>query len=460
MLRFLFTAAICLVATVVVLSGGANAQAGQKAKPSTQQSAPGLPSGTDAESGAPKAASLVTEQEQTGERFGVRMPVVTPKMRRYTLIRRVLYFTGTAFYWLLLWAILRSGLSRKLRDKADSVAKPRWLRLIVYYVLLTLLLNVASWPLSFYSGFVLQHQYGLSSQPFAQWIGDILKSLGVGLVTTIPVIWLVFWAMGRFPRRWPLVLWAASIPIIAAAIFAQPLIVDPVFNKFTPLAQSPLRDRIHALAVQAGIPNAPIVVSDVSKQTNTTNAYVNGIGSSARIVLWDTLLKGKNKMPDDQILAIVGHEMGHYVLKHIYWGFLEAVGGLLIVIPLLRWTYDRLVYSRLQVWKLDGPGDYAAIPALLLTFAVISFASNPVVNALSRHVEHQADEYGLQVTRNPKAMAEAFVALSEQNLSDPQPPKLITLLLGSHPPLNERIDYALSYCPEYGCTDSPSDKAH
>lgn len=454
MLRLILTAALCVAAVVLVVAG--RADAAPQHKPPAPEASAALPNAgpepaaalpdAGAEPAAPHAAHADPQAP-----YGVRLPVITPKMRRYITTRRVLYVVGTLYYYLLLWLILRTGLSARLRRDAAQRAKPRLLQLVLYYVGFSLVLYAGSFPLDFYSGYVIEHEYGLSGQPFAGWLGDSFKGLLVGLGTTIPVLYLLYWLIVRSPRRWPLVLWAASIPIIAAAIFAQPLIIDPVFNKFTPLAAGSLRDRIHALAVQAGIPNAPILVSDVSKQTNTTNAYVNGIGSSARIVLWDTLLKGKNKMTDDQILAIVGHEMGHYVLKHIYWGFLEAVGGLFFVFPILKWAYEGLVRRKGGAWQLTGPDDFAAIPVLMLVFTVISFFGSPVVNALSRHVEHQADEYGLTVTRNPRAMAEAFVALSEQNLSDPDPPKLLTFWLGSHPPLKERIQYALSYCEKYGC---------
>lgn len=455
MLKFVITAVVCIAAVAVVLTSGARAaDASHRKQPAkTRVTETPVPATEQIDAVAPHATDQTAAESHAEEPYGVRLPVVTPTMRRYSRIRWTLYFVGTAYYLLLLWIVLRTGLSARMRKVADRAGRPLLLRVLVYYLLFTAVMTVASFPLDFYSDYWLEHSYGLSAQPFSAWIGDSAKGLGVGIVTMVPVFWLVYWLMGRFPGRWPFVLWAACIPIIAAAIFAQPLIVDPMFNKFTPLPASPLRDRIHGLAVQAGIPNAPILVSDVSKQTNTTNAYVNGIGSSARIVLWDTLLKGKNKMPDDQILSIVGHEMGHYVLKHIYWGFLEAVGGLFFVLPILKWGYETVVWRSGKTWKLEGPQDLASIPALLLTFSVISFLSSPVVNGLSRHVEHQADEYGLNVTRNPKAMAEAFVALTEQNLSDPDPPKFITLWLGSHPPLKERIEYALSYCPKYGCSD-------
>ena len=208
-----------------------------------------------------------------------------------------------------------------------------------------------------------------------------------------------------------------------------------------PLPPGPLRAQIEALAAKAGIPNAPIYVVDKSRQTHETNAYVTGIGSSARIVLWDTMLPPR--MPQDQVMAIVGHEMGHYVLKHLYWGFLLTVLGLLLALPLAQLFAEWLLRRFGPRWHLGGLTDYAATPALLLTVSLFSFLTAPITNGVSREVEHQADTYGLKITGNGPAMARAFVSLSEQNLSDPNPPPFIKFWLFTHPPLQERINFVL-----------------
>ena len=370
----------------------------------------------------------------------VRPPVVTLEMKRYSEIGYVLYFAGTAYSLLVLWAVLASGLSVRLRRLVQPL-RFSLLRLLGYYSLLTLVLLVIHAPLTFYSGYSLPHAYGLSSESFSRWIGDLLTNVGVDIATTVPVLWLLFWLIGRSPRRWALWFWGALIPLIAFGIFATPLVIDPLFNKFTPLPPGPLRVQIEALAAKAGIPNAPIYVVDKSRQTHETNAYVTGIGASARIVLWDTILPPR--MPQDQVLAIVGHEMGHYVLKHLYWGFLLTVLGLLLVLPLAERFAERLLRRFGLRWQIDGLSDYAATPALLLTVSLFGFFLAPVTNGISREIEHQADAYGLGVTQNGPAMARAFVSLSEQNLSDPNPPPFIKFWLFTHPPMQERIDFVL-----------------
>lgn len=362
-------------------------------------------------------------------------------MLRYSRTRYALYFAATAYELLVLWGVLASGLSARLRDWARKVAPPRFLTLLVYYSLLSLTLLVLQAPLTFYGGYWMEHAYGLSHQSLGGWLGDEAKSVAVGIVINALVLWLLFWVIKRSPRRWAFWFWGALIPLIAFGIFAAPLVLDPLFNKFSPMPPSPLRTQIETLAAKAGIPNAPIYVVDKSKQTNTTNAYVTGIGSSARIVIWDTTLK---RMPEDQILAVVGHEMGHYVLKHLYWGFALTVGGLLVLLPFVQKFLEALLARFGPRWRVTGLTDIAAIPALLLTSTLFSFLLAPISNGVSREIEHEADAYGLRVTQDGPAMARAFVSLSEQNLSDPNPPALIKFWLFTHPPLSERIAFALS----------------
>ncbi len=385
---------------------------------------------------SPSVPASTPIAEQTED---VRPPVVTPQMTRYSRTRYALYFAGTAYGLLALWGVLATGLSARLRRSVQPLRFP-FFQLTGYYALLTLVLIAVHAPLSWYSGYYLEHLYGLSSQSFPAWTGDMAKGVAVDVATTVPVLWVLFWLIQKSPRHWALWFWGALIPLIAFGIFVSPLVVDPLFNKFTPLPPGPLKTRIEALAAKAGIPNAPVYVVDKSKQTHSTNAYVTGIGSSARIVLWDTTIQ---RMPQDQIVAVVAHEMGHYVLKHLYWGFALSVGGLLLLLPLAQKFVEALLARFGPRWDVTGLCDYAATPALLLTVSLSGFFLAPVTNGISRVIEHQADAYGLEVNGDRPAMARAFVSLSEQNLSDPDPPAFIKFWLFTHPPLRERITFAL-----------------
>ncbi len=397
-----------------------------------------------AASQTPPLAQAATASNET-----VSPLVVTPRMQRYARTGYALYFAGTLYGWALLWGVLASGVSAKLRDRAEQTVKHPLGRLAIYYALLTAVLALARLPLSWYGGFWRERAYDLSAQSFAQWLGDWLKGEAVGWAVTVPLLGLVLWLIARSPRRWPAWLWGACVPIVAFSIFLAPLLIDPLFNKFTPLPPGPLRVRIEQLAAQAGIPHAPIYVVDKSRQTRTTNAYVTGLGSSARIVIWDTTLQ---QLPPDEVVGIVGHEIGHYVLKHIPWGFAETLAGLLVLLPLVRYTVQKLLDTRGKQWHLRGMTDIAAVPVFLLTVSVLGFLADPITNSLSRRVEHQADAYGLAATHDGPALARAFVYFASHDLSDPYPPPLVKFWLFSHPPIGERINFVLGRksVPPYG----------
>lgn len=382
-------------------------------------------------------SALRPAKAAVAQNVDVAVPQLTPRMRRYSYTGYALYFIGTA-YGLLLWGLLATGLSACLRDVAERLSRRRFFTLLWYYLLLTLVWTALEAPLTFYGGFWLDHAYGLSQQPFPAWLADQAKSIGVGIVVSVPLLWLLFWLIGRSPQRWGLWLWAAAIPLLAFAIFLEPILVEPLFNHFTPLPPSPLRTRIHALAVQAGIPNAPIYVANESQRTDTANAYVTGIGPTARIVIWDTTLK---ELPPDEIVGIVGHEMGHYVEKHIVWGFFISLLGLLIALPLGQWLVEWQIRRYGPRWRLRALTDFAAVPVFLLTLNLLSFLSDPISNGVSRYFEHRADAYGLRVTHNGPAMARAFVFFAKHDLDDPTPPPFIKFWLYTHPPLSERIHF-------------------
>ena len=371
---------------------------------------------------------------------GVIPPVVTPAMHTYSLIRYCLVFVSFAYTLTALWFFLEDGRAARWRDSVQRFAPNRFMAFVYFYLFFAMILTAIRFPLSFYSGYILDHQFGLSNQTMGTWFFDLVKAKVVEIAIAGPSLFLAFTILEKFPRRWPLVLWACLTPLIAAGIFLTPLVIDPLYNKFTPMPDSALRTQIRDLTHKAGIPDAPIFVVDKSRQTSKLNAYVTGIGSSARVVIWDTTL---HKLPPEQVLAIVGHETGHYVLGHIYWGFLLSSGGLLLALLLLGKYKDLLVARFPSRWQITSATDLAIIPVLMLGATIVSFVGSPIDNSISRVMEHQADVYGLQITGNGPAMARTFVSLSEQNLSEPDPPAFIQFWFFGHPSLKERIDYSL-----------------
>ena len=318
------------------------------------------------------------------------------------------------------------------------------------FVVAASLLNL---PLDYYAGFVLERRFGLSTQGFASWLGDWGKSLAVGAILGVIGAWVFYAVVRRSPRRWWFYFWLASIPLILAFLLAEPFVIEPLFNRFTPLAktQSLLVERIEAMLDHAGlsIPPARIFEMDASSKTKTVDAYVSGVGASKRVVVWDTALR---TMGPDELLLVLGHETGHYALYHIPKEFAldEAVALLFIFLGFL--AANRLVERAGRRTGIEGVGDLASLPLVLVVLTVLVFLSSPIVNGISRHYEHQADQFGLEVAygivADPNtAEIHALETLGTEDLADPDPSPFIKFWLYTHPPLADRIRFAASYKP-------------
>jgi Zn-dependent protease with chaperone function len=370
----------------------------------------------------------------------VQMPVVTPQMREYSHLRYIDYFVGTAYEMAVQFLILQSGLSAYIRDRAEHDAKNAVIQFILYLVSLYIVMCLSMAPVAYVDGFLIEHYFHLSQQSFLNWLADTLTMAVIGLCLLFPVTGFFFLFVRKMPRRWPLIFCVVSSLLIGVETFASPILLEPMLNKFTVMPDGDLKTHIQALAAKAGAPNAPIYVADKSKQTNKINAYVSGLAGSTHVVIWDTTLQ---KLPEEEILSIVGHELGHYYLHHVYLDFFIAVGLNILLVPVNMYLLPGFVARLPKRWKIRGLDDFAILPALLLSLFICSFLSDPIANAWSRKQEHDADAFSLKVTDNGPAMARAFVALSEQNLSEPDPPPFIKFWLFSHPTLKDRINFAM-----------------
>jgi STE24 endopeptidase len=368
---------------------------------------------------------------------------VTPEMIRHSRIYDALYFTDFFYGIAILLLILGTGLSARMRDFASRHIRWPFVAAMLYFVLLSLVLTILTFPLDLYGGFIVPHQFDLTNQSFAAWMGDFGKAVGVNLVIFTPLAAIALVIIRRV-RRWWIALWLGSIPLVVLGVLAQPLIIDPLFNDFRPLQDASLRQALLDEASRAGIEHSRVYEVDKSKQTKEMNAYVTGIGPSARIVMWDTLLA---KLDRDEIIAVMGHEMGHYVLKHLWQGISFGIAisflGFLIAQRLFEWGLARWGTR----WKIDSRADPAAIPWLLAVSSILAFLLSPVYSGYSRHIEHQSDVFGLELTHLNEAMASSFVKFAEDSKADPRPPRFIEWWRYSHPSLGRRIDFVLAYKP-------------
>jgi Zn-dependent protease with chaperone function len=378
----------------------------------------------------------------------VQAPVAIPEPSelaiRYHRTGNVLWLLATAFDLALPAALLWFGWSARLRNLARRIGRG-WLgTLLVYVALFVLLLTLVSLPLAFYLSYVRQHAYGLSNQTIGKWTSDLATSF-VLLTIVAPLLALVpYTLLRRSPRRWWLWAGIAVLPILIAVFIVVPVWIAPLYNEFTPLSDQALESRILAQASRAGIEGSRVYEVRKSVDTRTLNAYVTGFGGTKRIVLYDTLLE---KLTPEEILFVLGHEMGHYALGHVL--ILLAMNWVLILLSF--WVIHRSAGALLRRFghrfgfdRLDDP---ASVPLLLLLASVASLAVQPPILAFSRYKEREADRFGLELAQDNRAAATAFVKLQEENLSVPRPAPIYRIWRAAHPSLAERITFANEYRP-------------
>jgi STE24 endopeptidase len=370
----------------------------------------------------------------------------TPENHAYSGTRTVLDTVGPLYGLLVSLIILFSGLAAKMRDVAHELGKRLYVQVLVFLGLYTIADFVLGLPLTWYQGFALEHQYGLSTQSFWSWFGEQGKSAMVGIVFfgLVPILWLAYRTIRRWPRGWWLPVGLGTLPLIVAGSLIQPLLVDPLYNKFTPLRDQELKGHILELAARADIPGRTVYEVDKSSQTRKYNAYVNGFGASQRIVIWDTTLLG---MEEDEILFVVGHEMGHYKMGHIWKGIFVFSLLSFVLFFLASWLTDWGMRRFGERWGFTQLGDVASMPLLSAALSVLTLIAQPAINGYARRVEHEADVFAVELTRDNDAGARAFLKLGSQNRSDPEPPAWVTFFQYTHPPLMNRIRFVLSYKP-------------
>ncbi len=401
--------------------------------PAAAQTAAALPGVKAAEAAAPPADS-----------GPVAVPSPSEKAMRY-------YESGIAIWWVdQLWGfavpalLLFSGLSARMRTLAQRIGK-RWFPTIaIYFALFTILTFVIGLPLAYATDFVREHAYGLSNQTAAKWWSDAGKALLIGILGSAATLWLPFLMLKKSPRRWWLWTALASVPLLVLLLVISPVWLDPLFNTFGPMKDRALEAKILALAERAGIEGSRVFEVDKSVDTEKVNAYVTGIGGTKRVVLWDTILK---KLDEREVLFVMGHEMGHYVLGHVPLQI--GLGFGLILIGL--YSIHRLARGMIARWGgrfgFHDLADVASWPLIVLLFSLAMFILTPAILAIGRYVEHQSDVFGLEITRDNHAAATAFVKLQQENLSNPRPGLLYKLWRSSHPTLGERIDFCNEYRP-------------
>jgi Zn-dependent protease with chaperone function len=396
-----------------------------------------------AQSQAPQANGTQTApQPASSDRVAVPEP--TEQAKAYHRSGNVLWVLDTAWALVLPALLLWTGLSARMRDWARRAGRYWFFTVALYWVLFTIVTTVIDLPRAYYEGFVRQHAYGLSNQTLGKWTSDQFAGLGVTLVIGALFLWVPYLLLAKSPRRWWIYTSLLAVPFIILIVLVQPVWIDPLFNRFGPMQDKTLEADILALADRAGIEGGRVFEVAKSEDTKALNAYVNGFGRTKRIVLWDTTLKALDRQ---QVLVVMGHEMGHYVLDHVW----KLIGVLAVMIFVMLYAVQRLAATLIDRFGgrfgFTSLADVASLPLILVLFSLASLVINPAALAISRHFEHEADRFAAEITRDNHAGASAFAILQQENLAVPRPGRLYTWFRMSHPPVGERIDFFNDYRP-------------
>lgn len=350
-----------------------------------------------------------------------------------------------AFYAIAVSAVLLwLRISARMRDIARALTRSRFWQVPIYVVLYTVLTTIMAFPLSVYEGFLREHAYGLSNQTFLAWLGDFGISFALNVAISAIVLAVIYAIIRAVPKSWWLWGALATTGFLAIGAMVAPVFIMPLFNHYQPLKEGPLKSEILSLARAEGVPASNVYTFDASRQSKRVSANVSGLFGTTRISLNDNLLK---RCSHDEIIAVLGHEMGHYVLDHsavlITWfGLLYFVGFVFV---------DRGFHLLVNIfggnWDVRTIGDPAGLPVLMALLSLFMLLATPVSNTITRTVEAQADIFGLNAVRKPDGFAQAALMLSEYRKLDPGP--LEEFVFYDHPSGRARIAMSMRWKAEH-----------
>jgi STE24 endopeptidase len=361
------------------------------------------------------------------------------------------YFEGG--YWMILWDFLYGAVvallmlnlrwSARMRDWAERVTRFKPVQTFVYWLQYLVLASILGFPLTVYEDYLREHKYGLATQTFGPWMGDQMKGLGVNLVLGGVLMTLLIGIVRRLPRTWWI--WGAVVTILFSTftVLIAPVYIIPIFNKVTRLDDPKIVDPILSLARANGIPAKNVYTMDASRQTTRMSANVSGFANTMRITLNDNLLR---RGSPEEIQAVMGHEMGHYVLNHIYKGIMFLLIVTVLAFAYLRWGLEWSLRRWGEKWQIRDIGDTAILPLVVLLVSLLGFVITPVMNTFTRTQEYEADMYGLNTSRQPDGFAQAAIHLAEYRKMSPGP--LEEWVFFDHPSGRSRIYAAMRWKAE------------
>src|SRR5438445_5283031 len=363
----------------------------------------------------------------------------TPEARRYNRIRRWLGIADAVLGFLLLVVLLATNWSGWLRDLAYRGGFQNYTFAVFLYVAMLLPIGkILGIGLDYYS-FRLEHRFNLSNQRLRSWIWAEMKGFLVGLVMATIVVELLYFIIRQSPEHWWIITWALFIGLFILMAQIAPVVLFPIFYKFEPLDNEDLKQRLVRLGERAGTRVRGVYKWHLSEKSKKVNAALTGLGNTRRIILADTLLD--NYTPDE-IEAVLAHELGHHVHKHI----LKGIGSQAAITFVGFWSANWALHYALDRWHIfETLSDFANLPLLVLTFTVLSFFLMPALNAFSRFNERQADRYAFQSIAGVAPFISSMNKLADQNLAERTPSRWVEWWFHSHPAIARRIAAAQAW---------------
>ena len=362
-------------------------------------------------------------------------PAALQKAHDYTIGKEWMLLWALVVAAVVTWLIVRSGVLDRLAGKISE--RRRNLRAFVISLVFLILSTVLTLPWTLYEDYFREKAYGRTSQPLGDWLGQFALSGAISAVITALLFLGVYWLMRRTGKRWWL--WSGGLVAItfSVLILLSPILIEPLFNKYEPVPPGKVRDAVVEMAGRAGVPPERVFMYNGSRQSNNFTANAGGVGNTARVAISDVALKNASL---DEVRAVTGHEIGHYVLEHTWWGILfYSIGAIL-----LFWLADRFypAFARLFGSKA-GISDPRGIPIIGFIVSLLSLLALPLLNTFSRTLETQADAYSLQTENRPDALASALVKTAEYRY--PRPSELEEIVFYDHPSVERRVRTAMEW---------------
>jgi STE24 endopeptidase len=362
-------------------------------------------------------------------------PAALQRAHDYTVGKEWMLLWNLLIAGVVAWLIVRSGVLDRLAGRIAE--RRRNLRVLVISMVYVAISSLLMLPWSIYGDWWRERKYGLSSQPFGDWLGQLGLSLAIGIVLTALFLIGVYWLIRRSGRAWWL--WSAGLSalLVAFVMLLAPVLIEPLFNKYTPVPPGQVRDAVVEMAQRAGIPPNKVYMYNGSRQSNNFTANAGGIGSTARVAISDVAFKNASL---DEVHAVTGHEIGHYVLKHSWWGVLFVS----VLAALLFWLADRTYPWFARRFGTDAPiSDPRGLPVMAFMLTLFSLLALPLLNTFSRTRESQADAYSLRTENRPDALSSALVKTAEYRY--PRPGKLEEIIFYDHPSVERRVRAAMEW---------------